>query len=524
MLYFQKIQQGKWILALIIVLYLVNGIICIRHLSITSDEGSFINYAVRLLKGKPERIYPVSDNSKMPISVLNVIPRGIEQLRFPQTKKYDYGYSDILRGRYITLLVSVFIILLVFRWSTDLYGEQAGLFSAFLFTLCPNNLAAATLVTTDSYSVLFLLLTMYLLWRFLQLPSWRHYLFFCLAVAFSQTAKQSLFHLYLLAPICLILGFKAYGLRPKPKIILSGLLLFICVNWAILNLGFYFFRTNMNLGNYQFKSHFFQTVQRNLPSGTPVPFPQPFVDGLDQAKFYDQIGGGDTARSSFGKTTILGKSNTGGSFWYYYLVSLLFKTPITYFILIGWSLYLLVKQTSFAIFLKRECFLFLPVIYFLVLMSFFYNTQNGLRHIIFIYPFLFIFCGILMKWVYSAGQIALIAALLFYLLFSDFKYRNNYYAYTNELIWDKKDAYRYVGSNNLYFGQAKFLLLDYLHRHPEIKMAPKMPQAGLFVIGVDDYLDIWNLHQYDWINKYKPVDQVVFAYLLIKVDEKDFRR
>src|SRR5580704_7803104 len=105
MLHFQKIQRGTWILTLILVLYLLNGIICIGHLSITSDEGSFISYAIRLLKGKPERIYPVSDNSKMPISVLNVIPRGIEQLRFPQTKKSDYGYSDIIHGRYITLLV-----------------------------------------------------------------------------------------------------------------------------------------------------------------------------------------------------------------------------------------------------------------------------------------------------------------------------------------------------------------------------------------------------------------------------------
>src|SRR5438094_2187455 len=86
----------------IIVFYLINGICYLRSQSITSDEGSFYTYAVRYLKGDPARIIPASDNSKMPVAVLNTIPRLTERLLNPVTKKTDGGVSDIMLGRYVT--------------------------------------------------------------------------------------------------------------------------------------------------------------------------------------------------------------------------------------------------------------------------------------------------------------------------------------------------------------------------------------------------------------------------------------
>jgi hypothetical protein len=194
-------------LVLIVFFYLFNGIAYIKSQSITSDEGSFYNYAVRYLKGNPERINPRGDNSKMPVSALNTIPRVIESLITPGMQKTDMGVSDILRGRFVTLLFSVLILLLVFFWSNQLYGKKAGLFAAFLFSFCPNNLAAATLVTTDSYSVFFLILSMYLLWRFCNTRSTKNFIALSFVVAISQLVKQSLFHLYILVPFLLLMYF-----------------------------------------------------------------------------------------------------------------------------------------------------------------------------------------------------------------------------------------------------------------------------------------------------------------------------
>ena len=513
------LKQHYIILSLIIVLYLINGIFSINALSVTSDEGSHLNFGIKMLHDDPARSNPVADNSKMPISVINTIPRLAEQLVHPDLKKADNGTSDIIHGRYITLLFSVLIILLVFTWSSKLYGASAGLFSAFLFSLCPNNLANAVLVTTDTYAVFFLLATMYFLWRYCINPSVKNFFLFVIFLALSQLAKQSLLHLYVLAPICWLV----YAIVMKEKIrylhLFKNVLIMVSVSWLIINAGFVFWKLNIPTGNYHFISVLFQKVQSILPSWLPVPLSESFVTGLDQAKYYDQLGGG-LANSSFGNVTILGHSGTGGSFWYYYFVSILFKTPISYIILAGWAKYILFTKGSFRTAIKNEFFLFAPIIYFLVLMSFFYKTQCGIRHIIFIYPLLFIFCGIIIKYLQGKTDLPLLIILSLFLIVSVGKYFNNYFPYTNEFIGDKKNAWKYVGAGNLNFGQAGYLLNDYLKKHPDVKPAPREPQKGKFVLPVGRYLDTWNTGEYEWLRKLKPIDEVAYSYLLFDTGDQ----
>jgi 4-amino-4-deoxy-L-arabinose transferase-like glycosyltransferase len=473
-----------------------------------------------MLKGDPARTNPEKDNSKMPVSVLNAIPRAVEQIFYKDLSKNDYGVSDTIKGRYITLLFSVLIILLVFTWSRKLYGINAGLFAAFLFVCCPNNMANAVLVTTDTYSVFFLLATMYFLWLFCNSKSNRHFIWFAVMLALSQLVKQSLFHLYILAPLCLLV----YAVLMKEKIKWAGLfksiLITVTISWVVINAGFIFWHMNMRLGDYHFMSSLFQKLQSLLPGWLPVPLSESFVTGLDQAKYYDQLGGG-YVQSSFANVTILDKSSTGGSFWYYYLVSIFFKTPITFFILIGWAKYAWFKKTTCRGFIQNEFFLLAPVVYFLVLMSFFYNTQCGIRHMIFIYPLMFIFSGSLFKYATGKRDQLIILALSLFLLVSVSKYFNNYYPYTNEFIGHKETAYKYVGAGNLNFTQAEYLVDDYLQQHPGIKRAPEQPQSGKFILVIDSYLDIWNTGKYQWLRKLKPVGEVHYSYLLFDVKQKD---
>src|SRR3954451_10694254 len=132
LLNFKKLQSHVLWLALIIAFYLFNGINYLRSQSITSDEGAFYNYAVRYVQHHPDRINPINDNSKMPVILLNIIPRVIEQILHPGLKKTDNWESDIVAGRYVTLLVSVLIIFFVFLWAKELYGIRAAIFAAFL--------------------------------------------------------------------------------------------------------------------------------------------------------------------------------------------------------------------------------------------------------------------------------------------------------------------------------------------------------------------------------------------------------
>ena len=521
LLYLVKQKRAYISLVIIIIFYLFNGIQYLASQSITSDEGSFYDYASRYLRGHPDRIDPINDNSKMPVIVLNTIPRVVEQVISLGLKKYDGGLSDIMSGRFITLFISVLIILLVFSWATQLYGNRAGVFAALLISLCPNSLANAALVTTDSYSVLFLLATMYFLWKFCNKGGNKYFFLLSLGVALSQLVKQSLFHLYILVPLILIINYFIHMPVLKWKVALKYLLIFIFINWLIINAGYYFYFTNQQLGKYSFMSNLFQSIQKLFPSWLPIPLPRPFVNGLDMAKYYDQLGGGFDNKSSFGKVTILGRSSTGGGFWYYYFISILYKTPISYLIFFGWSAFILVSTTTLKKFMKEEFFFIIPVLYFLLVLSFFYKAQCGLRHIIFIYPFLFIFSSRLILYAGSSLRKIAIVSILIFLMRSIFTYRKNYYPYTNEFIIDKKMAYSIVGSANLEFLQGNYFYQDYLDKHPEVHWVSEKPQAGVFLINVEDYMDVWNRHKYDWIIHIMPFGQVAYSGLLIKVNKTD---
>ncbi len=499
-------NKHKAILLLVVLFYLLNGIYSITHLSITWDEGPHFSYGVKVAKGHTEKTNAESENSKMPISVLNTIPRIVHEIFQPGLVKTDNGVSDIIKGRYITLFFSLLTIILVFVWAKKLYGVNAGLFASFLMSLCPNNLSNAVLVTTDAYSSFFMLATMYCLWQYLNSNSTKHFIFFSIIIALSQLAKQSLLHLYIIAAICTVVYWVQSKHTFSIKIFIQNTLLFILIDWLVINAGFLFYKPFMPLGEYHFISHFFIMLQNALPEKLPVPFSNAFVIGLDMAKYYDQIGGGYTGNpeSSFGNVTILGNSSTGGHFWYYYFVSFFYKTPIAVLLLVPFAIYAACKRTAGSFF-KIEFLLLFPLVYFFVILSFMYNTQCGIRHIIFIYPLLFVFIAPVINFIKTNTQKVAFALLAVYLFVSVVCQYKNYYAYTNEFIPDKTMAYTKVGASNLFFNQCNYYLNDYLKANIDMQIAPMEEGKGKFIINIQDYMDIWNTHTYNWLHKYKPV-------------------
>jgi Dolichyl-phosphate-mannose-protein mannosyltransferase len=510
-------NRERLLLIFIIVFYICNGLYSIHAWSVTSDEGSHLDYAKRLLQNKTDRVFPEKDNSKMPISILNAMPRAVEQVLNPGLKKSDNGISDITNGRCITLFFSIATILLVFVWARKLYGAKAGLLAAFLMSICPNNLAAAVLVTTDAYASFFLLATMYTLWKYCTEKTLKNFVLFAFTLAFAQLAKQSLFHLYI---VCSILFF-VYSWRTGQKLdwkkLATNFTFIFFINWLVINSGFLFSKTFMPLGNFTFSSQLFLQLQQLLPSWLPVPFAEAFITGLDMAKYYDQLGGGLTGNpeSSFANVTILNQSSTGGNFWYYYFVSVFYKTPITYFVLIGLAIYVSFKKKLVSSFTQIEWFLILPVIYYLLLMSFMYKTQCGIRHIIFIYPLLFVYCGSAVHLFNSTKVKIVLTAQLIYLVGSVLFYYKNYYAYTNEFCYNKLAAYKKVGASNINFNQGFKALNKYLAENPTVKYAPQAPAKGVFVVMLDEYMDIWNTGKYKWLQQYEPVASVAEGCFLV---------
>lgn len=504
-------------------IFLVNGLIYIPSQSITGDEGDHFNYAVRFVKGHPEKIKPFDDASTMPLTAGSTVPRIIEQLLSPSLVKSDNGASDLIHGRYFTLFFSAFIGLIVYRWALELYGRRAALVSLFFFVFCPNISAHASLVTTDAFSALFTILPAYYFWKFCREKKLVFFSWFIFWLSVGQLAKQSLtwlYPLFIIAGLSYFIYSKAWvGLNYRKLLVAAGI--FILLTAFVVNAGFQFKESGKPLETYAFKSEFFSGLKDkfSLIGSLPLPLPSPYLYGLDYTKNMDEMGGGH-AQSS-GKIYLLGESRQGAGFYSYYFIVGFFKTPIPLLITILTALFLLMRKRLYGFF-EREYFLLLPVLFFLVYFNFFYKSQVGLRHILMIYPFLIVFAGRpfindLKGWWSRSFAVAMGA----WSVASFYYYFPLLIPYTNEFVTDKKFAYKIMADSNLDYDNAFYYLQRFQHLHPEIKYAPLSPATGKFVIRTTDLLDLNDLGRYAWIrNNFEPVDVVAFTYLVYEISEE----
>ncbi|HEY5774223.1 MAG TPA: hypothetical protein VIS75_16410, partial [Chitinophagaceae bacterium] len=94
-----------YLVLILFAVYLINGLVAIPCNSVTYDEMDHWSYGKRILKGQTQKVFIYDDATAMPITGVNAIPRAVEQLLDRKLSKTDGGLSDIMHGRYMTLLV-----------------------------------------------------------------------------------------------------------------------------------------------------------------------------------------------------------------------------------------------------------------------------------------------------------------------------------------------------------------------------------------------------------------------------------
>ena len=274
--------------------YLINGLIAIPRNSITYDEMDHWSYGKRILMRKTDKIYPFDDASAMPISGLNAIPRAIQQLIKPGLLKTDGGFSDIMNGRYVTLIVCLLTGFFIYTWSKQLFGEKGGLLSLFLFVFCPNLNGHGVLLTTDAYTALSTVMTAYFYWKFIKRSEWKYFLAFSISLSLAQIVKYSMIHLYVFIAIVSIAVlikrktiFAGFARNLTRLIVLNLIILFI------INLGFIFNHPWKSLDDLKISSQTFTKLQNSFISSIPLPVPEPYIVGLDQTIYMNELGAGD---------------------------------------------------------------------------------------------------------------------------------------------------------------------------------------------------------------------------------------
>jgi len=504
-----------YLVLVLFAVYLINGLIAIPRNSVTYDEMDHWSYGKRILMRKTDKIYPFDDASTMPISGINALPRAVQQLSNPGLLKTDGGFSDIMNGRYVTLIVCLLTGFFIYTWSKQLFGEKGGVLSLFLFVFCPNLNGHAILLTTDAYTALFTISTAYYYWKFIKNSGWKFFLAFSISLAFAQIAKYSMIHLYVFLAIVSIFvlikrktiftGFRRNFAR---LIVLKVIIIFI------INLGFIFNHTGKSLDELKMTSQAFTNLQNSFIGSIPLPVPEPYIVGLDQTTYMNELGAGDPNVS--GANYLLGEKRTATGFWYYYLVVFLFKTPLTaLLLLIAAIIFLFVRK-------KKEghpntmLFLLGLVFYFFFVLGFQNNVQIGIRHVLMVYPLLYVLGGFIVLLPFYQKRAKLFSSLaIIYSLATYYYFFPNLISYSNELIPIKKDAYKVMADSNLDFGQGGYALEKYLKSHPEVRIIGTKPEQGKFVIGVNDYLDLNGDHKYSWVYEVKPDEQIDHCFLLI---------
>ena len=159
--------------------------------SLTLDESDHYRYGEQIFNLDSNRF----DDSKMPFSVLNVLPVKLAEALFSEA--LDNVWQPIRIGRIATILFSAIIGLYIYKWSSDLFGRTPGLISLGLYLFEPNVIAHSRLMTTDIYATGMILICLYYFRCFLKNPTWTNALASSFVLGLSQPTKYtSTFLLY----------------------------------------------------------------------------------------------------------------------------------------------------------------------------------------------------------------------------------------------------------------------------------------------------------------------------------------
>ncbi|MBU1062472.1 MAG: glycosyltransferase family 39 protein [Candidatus Omnitrophica bacterium] len=506
----------------------------------TSDEDSHLRYGIKMLNFNSDKV-DGHDNSKMPFSIFNAIAvtyaRNILNFAGKGLKENIREHLAYSLGRLITIIFALLLGLYVFKWTKELYGSIPAILSLILYAFSPNIIAHSRLITTDLYAALMVTLSAFYFWKFIRFGGWKRAILSASMLGVSQLTKYSCLFLY---PIFIIIVLIRYShlifrliieenikeLFKCFKVFLKYIVLFLFISALIINIGFLFNKTFTPLSKYEFKSDLFKAL-KSIPGleRIPVPLPYPFFQGLDMLKFHENN------HETYKNIYLLGKLKTKDDhpkgFKGYYFYAFLFKEPIPIQLFILFSIMILILNRKSHDFLKNELFLLIPVLFFTVYYNFFVTMNIGIRHMLVISPLLYIFCGNLFKkWISFDVKIkSILIFLLIYLAISVLSYFPHYLSYFNEIVWDRKQAYKLLADSNIDWGQNSWYLRKYREKNPEIKILPEFPTSGKIVVSVNHLVGISDPERYKWLlQNFEPVDTVAYSYLVYDIFPEDLER
>jgi len=450
----------------------------------------------------------------------------------------------VFLSRLSMVVLSTLLGFLIFIWSKKIYGYRAGLFALFLYIFSPNVLANAGLAMLDIGCAFFVFLALFQLWRYLKEKSLLNLILTGLCFGLAQATKISSIVLYPLFAVFIIYDYsitrkdtRLHWFRP-----IAALLLIWFIGLSVLwsTYLFEFKPLLQNAPDIEEKIEYIRKIGESLPligsshlADSLIYFAKTVPIPLS-AYAISFLGVTNSVILGQQRLVFMGKEVLDGSN-IYYIVNYLIKTPIAVIIMLFFSIFLFRRRSKVGI--LTNLFLMLPVVLIFSAASF-SRLQGGLRYILPMYPFLFIWISDIVNFESKKIRLKIIIVLLscWYLISSLLGYPH-YLAYFNESVGGPR-GFGYKITTDMDWGQDFKALKRYMDEKgiDEVKLycfgtvAPeyygirykdltasefKEPLPATYYAISSRYLN-----GLAWTDKYKPLDRVARTIFIYKIEER----
>lgn len=356
--------------------------------------------------------------------------------------------------------LTVLLIWGIYNWARELWGVRAGWFAALIAALDPNIIAHGQLATTDLGVTCFFFLAVYAFWRFLRSPSYGRLTMTGFVTGLACVSK---FSAVMAIPVLALLGLFQSDKEAKNtpgRWLLPRCLLVIClITLAVLVLDYGgelcpvwdMVARMQTSGQADITPPNTNAVVNFFLAQLPIPAPS-YWYGMWLVQ----------NRLQSGLPAFLWGQRSGTGWWYYFPAVLLIKTPIATLIMVGVALASLLRAWSHSRY--TLAFLMLPVTVWLAT-AMVGRLNLGYRHILPIWPFLFVVVGSLAAAPPIGWKRFALLALIGWLAVSAITIFPHHLAYFNELVGGPDEGYRYLVDSNLDWGQDLKGLARYQREH-----------------------------------------------------------
>ena len=385
---------------------------------------------IRLLIGLPV----VFLNPKLPLDHISWKNADSSGFNYQFLFVYNHNADQIvLFSRLLMIVIAVMLGLLIFMWSNKLYGYRAGIFALFLYAFSPIVLGNAGLAMLDLGCAALIFASLFQLYRYLERGTISGLVLTGVVFGLAQATKITALILY---PLFIVFMAAYYVLskgakKISPPMLLKNLIIIWAIGIFVLWATYFFeFKPLLkNKPNVQEKIEFIKKISHSdslvwAAENVPIPL-STYINSI--FGFGRQIIMGDQPLFFMGRNIMSGSK-------VYYFILYLIRTPLAFLILLISAAVLFRRCKNAG--LLGELFLAIPVISLFVAVSF-SKLQGGIRYLLPIYPFIFVWASRLvtadMGRSIAAAKAAFYVLCAWYFLSSATIYPD-YLAYYNELV------------------------------------------------------------------------------------------